>query len=71
MQMELVDFPSCRTTVAPLFYFTQVDIAMAFKARPFKESQKSLTGHTVVIIRIVNSASSILVLDGLSTQAVV
>jgi hypothetical protein len=71
VKMELADFPSCRTTVAPPFYFIQVDIAMAFKAKPFKESRKSLTAHALVIVCMVTSATSILVLDGLSTQAVV
>jgi hypothetical protein len=69
--MELADFPSCRTTIAPPFYFVQIDIAMAFKAKPFKESRKSLTAHALVIVCMVTSATSILVLDGLSTQAVV
>jgi hypothetical protein len=69
--MELADFPSCRTTIAPPFYFVQIDITMAFKAKPFKESRKSLTAHALVIVCMVTSATSILVLDGLSTQAVV
>jgi hypothetical protein len=71
VQMELADFPSCRTTIAPPFYFAQVDIAMAFRAKPFKESRKSLTAHALVLVCMVSSATSILVLDGLSTQAVV
>jgi hypothetical protein len=71
VRMELADFPSCRTTIAPPFYFVQIDIAMAFKAKPFKESRKSLTAHALVIVCMVTSATSILVLDGLSTQAVV
>jgi hypothetical protein len=71
VRMELADFPSCRTVVAPPFYFIQMDIAMAFKAKPFKESRKSLTTHALVIVCLVSSATSILVLDGLSTQAVV
>jgi hypothetical protein len=71
VRMELSDFPSCRTTIAPPFYFVQIDIAMAFKAKPFKESRKSLTAHALVIVCMVTSATSILVLDRLSTQAVV
>jgi hypothetical protein len=71
VKMELADFPSCRTTIAPPFYFVQIDIAMAFKAKPFKESRKSLTAHALVVVCMVTSATSILVLDGLSTQAVV
>jgi hypothetical protein len=47
------------------------DNQLAFKAKPFKESRKSLTAHALVIVCMVTSATSILVLDGLSTQAVV
>ena len=44
---------------------------MAFKAKPFKESRKSLTAHALVIVCLITSGTSILVLDGLTTQAVV
>jgi hypothetical protein len=69
--MELADFPSCRTTIAPPFFFVQIDIAMSFKAKPFKESRKSLVAHALVIVCMVTSATSIMVLDGLTTQAVI
>jgi hypothetical protein len=71
VRMELADFPSCRTTIAPPFYFVQIDIAMSFKAKPFKESRKSLVAHALVIVCMVTSATSIMVLDGLTTQAVI
>jgi len=71
VRMELADFPACRTTIAPPFYFVQIDIAMSFKAKPFKESRKSLVAHALVMVCMVTSATNILVLDGLSTQAVI
>jgi hypothetical protein len=70
VEKELADFPACRTTVAPPFFFTMADIAMAFKARPFKDSRKTITAHALVLVCLVTSSTNILVLDGLSTQAV-
>jgi hypothetical protein len=46
--MELADFLSCCTTIVPFFYFLQVDIAIVFKAKPFKESLKSLTAYALI-----------------------
>jgi hypothetical protein len=70
VEKELADFPSFRTAVAPPFYFTMADIAMAFKAKPFKDSRKSFPAHALVMVCLVTSSTNILVLDGLSTQAV-
>jgi hypothetical protein len=71
VEQELADFPACRTSVAPPFYYVQIDIAMAFKAKPYKDSRKSMTAHALVMVCLVTSSTNILVLDGLSTQAVV
>jgi hypothetical protein len=70
VEKELADFPACRTSIAPPFYFVMADIAMAFKAKPFKDSRKSITAHALVMVCLVTSSTNILVLDGLSTQAV-
>ena len=70
VEKELADFPECRTTVAPPFYFVMADIAMAFKGRPYKDSRKTITAHALVLVCLVTSSTNILVLDGLSTQAV-
>jgi hypothetical protein len=71
VEKELADFPVFRSSVAPPFYFAMADIAMAFKARPCKDSRKTITAHALVLVCLVTSSTSILVLDGLSTQAVV
>ncbi len=71
VEQELADFPACRTSVAPPFYYVQMDIAMAFKAKPFKDARKSLTAHALVLVCLATSSTNILVIDGLSTQAVV
>jgi Pao retrotransposon peptidase/Integrase zinc binding domain len=70
VEKELADFPVFRTSVAPPFYFVMADIAMAFKARSSKDSRKTSTAHALVLVCLVTSSTNILVLDGLSTQAV-
>ena len=68
---ELADIHSLRTTVAPPFYAVMMDIAMGFKAKPTKDHRKCFTANALVIVCLLTSATSILVLDGLETQAVV
>ena len=41
IQKELADFPNCRTTIAPPFYYVQMDIAMAFKSKPYNNSRRA------------------------------
>ena len=69
--LELAQFPSARTTIAPPFWAVQIDIAMSFKARPTINSRKTFSCHALIIVCLLTSATSILVLDGLTTQAVV
>jgi hypothetical protein len=69
--LELADFPEARTMIAPPFYAIQLDIAMGFLARPTLKSNKSFKAHAVVIVCLLTSATNVLVIDGLTTQAVV
>jgi hypothetical protein len=69
--LELADLHPMRTTIAPPFYAIQIDIAMGFKARPTNDSRKSFTAHALVAVCLLTSATSIMVLDGLTTQTVV
>ena len=72
IQKELADFPNCRTTIAPPFYYVQMDIAMAFKSKPYNNSRRATsTAHALVLVCMTTSATNILVMDGLSTQSVV
>ena len=43
---------------------------MAFKARASKDTRRTTTAHALVLVCLVTSSTNILVLDGLSTQAV-
>ena len=71
VELELAQFPSARTTVAPPFWAIQLDIAMSFVARPTIKSKKTFPCHALIIVCLLTSATNILVLDGLTTQAVV
>jgi hypothetical protein len=71
VELELAQFPLARTTVAPPFWAVQMDIAMSFKAKPTINSRKTFPCHALVIVCLLTSATNILVLDGLTTQAVV
>ena len=68
---ELADFPLCRSSVAPPFYHVIMDIAMAFKAKLFKDARRTAPAHALVIVCLLTSSTNILVLEGLATQAVV
>jgi len=48
-----------------------MDIAMAFKAKPQIVSKRTFPCHALVIVCLLTSATSIFVLEGLTTQAVV
>ena len=71
VELELAQFPSARTTVAPPFWAIQLDIAMSFVVRPTLKSKKTFPCHALIIVCLLTSATNILVLDGLTTQAVV
>ena len=69
--LELAQFPAARTTVAPPFWSVQLDIAMSFKAKPTIKNRKTFPCHALIIVCLLTSATNILVMDGLTTQAVV
>jgi len=72
IEKELADFPACRTTVAPPFYFVQMDIAMGFRGKRYDTAKRSeFSVHALVIVCLTTSATNILVLDGLRTESVV
>ena len=71
IDLELAYLHPMRSTIAPPFYAIQMDIAMGFKARPTNDSRRSFTAHALVIMCLLTSATSIAVLDGLTTQTVV
>jgi hypothetical protein len=71
VQMEVGDFPLVRSTVSPPFYHSMIDIATAFKAKATKNSKEYSAVYALVIVCITTSATNILVMESLSTAAVV
>ena len=71
ISLELADLHPTRSTISSPFYAIQMDIAMGFKVRPTNDSRRSFTAHALVIVCLLTSATSIAVLDGLTTQTVV
>lgn len=69
--LELAEFPSVRTTVAPPFWAIQLDIAMSFRAKPTITSRKTFPCSALILVCLLTSATNILVLDGLTTQTVI
>ena len=68
---ELADLHQMRVTIAPPFYAIMADIAMGFKAKPTATHRKCFNANALVVVCLLTSATSIMVLDGLDTQAVV
>jgi hypothetical protein len=71
VKLELADLHSSRTVIAPPFYAIMMDIAMGFKARPTKDLRKSFAVKALVIVCLLTSATSIHVIEGLTTQSVI
>jgi hypothetical protein len=69
--LELADIHPLRYTICPPFYGVMMDIAMGFKAKPYKDARRSLQANALVIVCLLTSATSIHVLDSLETQAVI
>jgi hypothetical protein len=71
VRLELADLHKFRTVIAPPFYAAMLDIAMGFQARPTKDSRKCFTVNALVIVCLLTSATSIHVIEGLTTQSVI
>jgi hypothetical protein len=69
--LELADLHSKRLLIAPPFFAMMIDIAMGFRGKPYKDSRKSFSVNALVCVCLLTSATSILVLESLETQAVV
>jgi hypothetical protein len=71
IHLELADIHTTRTTIAPPFYALMADIAMGFKARSTKDSRKCFPVNALVMVYLLTSATSIHVIEGLTTQSVI
>ena len=57
--------------VAPPFYAIQFDIAYGFSAVPWKKARNKVTLYALVVVCVLTSATSILSLEGISTEDIV
>jgi len=71
LELEMQAQKAERTCIAPVFFNIQIDIAMGFKAKPFIGSRKSIKAHAIVIVCLMSSATSIHLIEDLSTASVV
>jgi hypothetical protein len=71
IQKEVGDYPKVRSTVAPPFYYAMIDIATGFRGKATKNSRDYMAVNALVIVCMTTSSTSILVLEGLSTVAVI
>jgi hypothetical protein len=71
VRLELADLHKFRTVIVPPFYAAMLDIAMGFQARPTKDSHKCFSVNALVIVCLLTSATSIQVIEGLTTQSVI
>ena len=60
-----------RALVAPPFYAIQLDIAYGFSAVPWKKARNKVTLYALVVVCVLTSATSILSLEGISTEDIV
>ena len=71
VELELADFPSFRTTVTPPFFFVQVDIVTSFRVNEVRVGHRYPTCNALVVVCLLTSATNILAMEGMTTQAVV
>ena len=57
--------------IAPPFYAIQLDIAYGFSAVPWKKARNKVTLYALVVVCLLSSATSILSLEGISTEDIV
>ena len=60
-----------RALIAPPFYAIQLDIAYGFNAVPWKKAMNKVTLYALVVVCVFTSATSILSLEGISTEDIV
>ena len=70
IRMEVGDFPLVRSTVAPPFYHSMIDIATGFRAKATKNSKEYVPVYALVMVCVTTSATNILVMESMTTNAV-
>ena len=71
LELEMANHGPHRTIMAPPFHAVQIDIVYKFKAKSWKNSRQLFDIYALVIVCLLSSATSILVLEGMTTADVV
>ena len=71
VELEMDAHPAARTTIAPPFYCSMVDIAYGFAGRAYKRSRTRIKIYALVFCCILTGATNILALEGIETSDVV
>ena len=70
-ELAIASHPQVRSTMAPAFYFSMLDICVGFKGKPFKKSRSSIKIYAAVFVCLVTGATAIYAMDGIDTSDVV
>lgn len=70
-ELEMGNHPQSRFQLVPAFYHSMADIVYGFAGKPHKNSRTNLKIYGLVIVCLLTSATSILALEGISSQDIV
>ena len=71
IELKMDTHPAARTTIAPPFYCSMIDIAYGFAGRAYKRSRTRTKIYALVFCCILSGATNILALEGIETSDVV
>ena len=71
IEVEMSPHPPARTTLAPPFWSSMVDIAYGFSGQSYKKSRTRVKIYALVVVCILSGATDILAMEGAETQDVV
>ena len=71
VELSMDYHPAARTTIAPPFYCSMIDIAYGFAGRAYKRSRTRTKIYALVFCCILSGATNILALEGIETSDVV
>jgi len=71
VELKMDSHPAARTTIAPPFYCSMIDIAYGFAGRAYKRARTRTKVYALVFCCILSGATNILALEGIETSDVV
>ena len=71
VELKMDNHPAARTTIAPPFFCSMIDIAYGFAGRAYKRSRTRTKIYALVFCCILTGATNILAMEGVETSDVV